>query len=192
MKSRFYTLCPDITILNTNYTSSDTQKTDNLTICPQCGGKVHGHGARPRQATTNGVKNWCQVQRFLCPRCKKTFTRLPYFLVPFKHYVASEIEGALRHIFNGGKISKAPSGAAESTLWRWRNEFSRQMQEWAGLLEAKIFRLSRRAPSFVRLLSHPLKRLEEALSHLPTLPFQWTVMVKTLWWLNPSHPLYLS
>jgi len=102
--------------------------------------------------------------------------------------VAQEIEGVLRHLYNGSKLSEAPSAAEESTLRRWRNEFSRKMQEWAGLLESMVFKLSHRAPSFIKLLSHPLRRLEKALSRLPALPFQWTVLIKTLWWLNhPTH-----
>ena len=113
---------------------------------------------------------------------------MPPDLIPHKQYVAAEIEGALRHIFEGGKVSDAPSGAAESTLWRWLKEFSYKMQEWAGLLEARIFRLSGQIPGFVRN-SHPLKRLEEALSKLQDLPAQWPVMVKTLWWLKKTHPL---
>jgi hypothetical protein len=119
-------------------------------------------------------------------------------LVPFKHFVASEIEGALRHIFGGGELAKAPSGASESTLRRWRDEFSRQMQEWAGALEAMIFQQYHQAFSLVRLSCHPLQRLEAALSKLPDyLPAQWPVMVKTIWWLkksfhsaqDKSHPL---
>jgi len=129
------------------------------------------------------------VARFLCSACGKTFTRLPEFLLPFKHYVAAEIEEALRHIFKGYELSKAPSGASESTLRRWRNEFNSQMQNWAGTLEAMIFQRSHQAPSLVRLLTDPLKRLEEALSNLPDLPSQWPAMVKTLWWLSTSHPL---
>lgn len=151
---------------------------------------MHGHGTRPRQAKATGVeKQQCQARRFRCHRCKKTFTCLPAFLLPFKHYIASEIEGALRHIFEGGKISDAPSGASESTLWRWLKEFSRKMQEWAGLLEAMIFQRSGRAASLVRLPSNPLKRLERALSKVQDLPSQWPVMVKALWWLKKSHPL---
>ncbi|MDP2729581.1 MAG: hypothetical protein Q8O55_03755 [Dehalococcoidales bacterium] len=65
------------------------------------------------------------------------------------------------------------------------------MQQWAGLLEARVFKLFKRTPSFIELSSHPLKRLEKALSQLPDLPSLWTVMVKTLWWLNPSHLLCL-
>jgi hypothetical protein len=103
--------------------------------------------------------------------------------------VASEIEAALRHIYDGGELSRSPSGADESTLRRWRDEFGRKLQEWAGILESWIFKLYRRPPNFIKLLSHPLKRLEEALSHLPALPHRWVVMVKALWWLKISHPL---
>jgi len=106
--------------------------------------------------------------------------------------VAEEIEGALWHWCDGGKLAWAPSVAEESTLWRWRKEYNRRMQEWAGLLESKVFKLFNRPPSFIKLLSHPLKRLEEALSHLPALPSRWTVLVKTLYWLLISHPLCLS
>jgi hypothetical protein len=86
-------------------------------------------------------------------------------------------------------LSESPSAADESTLRRWRKEFSRKMLEWAGLLEAKAFKLFNKTPSFIKISSHPLKRLEKALSQLPALPSRWAVMVKTLWWLNPSYPL---
>ena len=103
--------------------------------------------------------------------------------------MASEIETSLRHIYDGGELSRAPSGADESTLRRWRNEFSRKLQEWAGLLESWVFKLYSRPPNFIKLLSHPLKRLEEVLSHLPALPPRWAALVKALWWLKISHPL---
>lgn len=151
---------------------------------------MHGHGARPRIAKVQGVKQWRRVQRFFCPCCRKTFTRLPAFLLPFKHYIAPEIEGVLRHLFDGGRLSYSPSGADESTLRRWWSEFRHKLPQWAGSLESRVFKLSRRIPSLIRH-SHPLKRLEEALSHLPTLPSGWTVLVKTLYWLLPSHPLCL-
>lgn len=150
---------------------------------------MHGHGFRSRQARATGLeKQQRQAHRFFCPGCKKTFTCLPSHLIPFKQYVAPEIEGALWHMLEGGKVSDAPSGAAESTLRRWRDEFSSKMQEWAGLLEAIIFSLSGRISGFVRDC-HPLKRLEEVLSRLPALPSRWTAMVKALWWLKKSHPL---
>lgn len=157
-------------------------------MCPRCGGKVHRHGVRPRIAITNGDKTWSQVQRFLCQSCKTSFTLLSGFLLPFKHYAAAEIEAALQHIFRGGEISKAPSGASESTLRRWRFEFTPKIQEWSGKLGEMIIRQCR-TPGLVGLAFDPLARLAEVLSRLPPLPGNWPVMVQAFWWLAKSHPL---
>ncbi len=153
--------------------------------------ELQGHGTRKRLARIQDTRQWCQARRFLCPKCKKTFTRLPDILLPLKHYIASEIEGALRHLFDGGKLSESPSGADERTLRRWLNEFSHKMQQWAGLLESRADELRNRDPGLLRNC-HPLKRLEETLSQLPALPSWWAVMVKALWWLKTSHPLCLG
>jgi hypothetical protein len=158
-------------------------------VCSTCGEKAQGHGTRERQFISDGVKQICQVQRFFCTECKKTFTILPHFLLPFKHYVASEIERILFHCFGGGKVSESPSGASESTIWRWRKEFDHKIVEWAGILEAKFIKLGKPTSGIMRCLSHPLKRLEESISCLPALPVQWTIITKVLWWLKNSHPL---
>jgi hypothetical protein len=135
------------------------------------------------------VKAWSQVQRFFCQGCKKSFTRLTEFLLPFKHYIVTEIEGALQHIFKGGELSKAPSGASESTLRRWRNEYQPKIQEWSGRLEDLMIGQCR-TPDLLRLTFDPLARLAEVNTRLPPLlPGNWPVMVKTLWWLAKSHPL---
>jgi hypothetical protein len=116
---------------------------------------------------------------------------LPAILLPRKHYVAAEIEKVVHHFLDGGKLSELSfSDACESTVRRWLKEFSQKLPQWAGLLEARIFSLSGQIPSFIRD-SHPLKRLEAALTRLPPLPSWWTVMVKALWWLENSHPLCL-
>lgn len=117
---------------------------------------------------------------------------MPAELLPHKHYVAAEIEKVVCHFLDGGKLSELSfSEASESTVRRWLKEFSQKLPQWAGSLEARIFGLSRQIPRFIRD-SHPLKRLEEALSQLPALPPWWTVMVKTLWWLEKSHQLCLA
>jgi hypothetical protein len=150
---------------------------------------VHGHGTRKRHAIVDTVEKWFLVDRFLCTACKKTFTLLPDFILPFKHYAAAEIERVLGYLFGGGVLSESPSLAGESTLYRWRREFRGKMQQWAGLLEAQVFKLFNLTPILIEMSSLPLTRLQKALSQLPTLPSRWTVIVKTLWWLNPSHPL---
>lgn len=116
---------------------------------------------------------------------------MPANLLPHKHYVAPEIEKVVRHCLEGSKLSELSfSEASESTVRRWLKEFRQKLPQWAGALETRIFGLSQQIPGFIRD-SHPLKRLEEALSRLPPLPAWWTVMVKTLWWLKTSHPLCL-
>ncbi|MBI2853736.1 MAG: hypothetical protein HYX87_02295 [Chloroflexi bacterium] len=115
---------------------------------------------------------------------------MPHFLLPFKHYVAAEIELVLRHLFDGGRLSESPSGADDSTLRRWWNEFSHKLGQWAGALESLAYQLFSRSPSLIRH-SHPLHRLEEVLSRLPSLPRHVGVMVHALWWLTGAHQLRL-
>jgi hypothetical protein len=158
---------------------------------------VWGNGSRPRQGkatnkvTGEGETHQYQACRFFCPQCQKSFTSLPADLLPDKHYVAAEIEDVVGHLLAGGKVSNAPSAADASTMRHWLKEFGQKLPQWAASLEDMIFQRSGLAPSLVRLLSNPLKRLEEALSRLPPLPSRCTVMVKTLWWLENSHPLCL-
>jgi hypothetical protein len=125
-----------------------------------------------------GVRRLVTVRRFRCITCKRTFTRLPDFLLPFKRYVATEIEAVLRHIYDGGVLSRSSCEADERTQWRWKGEFHRKLKEWAGILESWVFTLHHRLPNLFRYISHPLKRLEEDLSHLPPLPSHWAVLVK--------------
>jgi len=130
------------------------------------------------------------VRRFQCSSCHKTFTCLPDILLPFKHYVAGEIEGVLRHLLGGGKLSEAPSGADDSTLRRWWEEFRHKLPQWAGALESLAYRMFSHSPSLIRHCD-PLRRLEEALSRLPSLPSRCAVMVRALWWLERAHQLRL-
>ena len=160
--------------------------------CPHCGGKVHKHGTRLRSYKIGDIKKWCRVWRFCCRKCGKTFTRLPWFLIPYKRYIAQEIEGVLYHLYSGGKLTKAPCFAEESTLRRWRKEFSYKIHQWAGLLESGVYKLLCRTTGIIRLSTDPLKRLKKALYRLAPLPSRWALMVKALYWILPSHPLCLS
>jgi hypothetical protein len=110
--------------------------------------------------------------------------------LPFKHYIALEIEAVLRHLFEGGKLAGAPSGADERTIRRWWKEFRHKLPQWAGALSSRSFEISRRVQSLVRH-SHALGMLEEAVGRFPVLSSRWPVMVKALYWLKTSHPLCL-
>lgn len=136
-----------------------------------------------------GEKKWCRVRRFRCTSCNKTFSRLPDFLLPYKHYVAREIEQVLQ-TFSGIKPSaQLSTGAEESTLRRWRKEFLHKMQHWAGSLEAKAQEWFQRGHSLLTVPSQPMRRLELAVSLLPKLPPRWPLFIQAIYWLQPSHPL---
>jgi hypothetical protein len=146
------------------------------------------HGTRLRVYLYLGQKQYCQVERFYCPDCHQTFTRLPAYLLPFKRYTADEIEAALQHLAAGGAFAQSPGDADERTLRRWMIEFRVKMQDWAGRLEAILLRLRQRLISLTGIVVNPFHRLQSVLSEYPGLPAQWTLLVKALWWLQKSHP----
>jgi hypothetical protein len=93
----------------------------------------------------------------------------------------------LREIAKGHPLTQVSSGAEESTLRRWRQEFQGKIQSWAGQLEAKAQELLGVQTSLLNMSSQPLKRLEQALLRLPDLPFHWVTLVKALQWVHPTH-----
>lgn len=95
-------------------------------------------------------------------------------------------------MYDGGNLSLSPSGAEESTLRRWYREFNHKMKGWSGLLYGKVMEFRNQLLGLIQLSGHPLERLKQILSMLPELPLRWTVLVKVLWWINPSHPLSLG
>jgi hypothetical protein len=109
-------------------------------------------------------------------------------MLPFKHYIASEIEGVMRHLLGGGTYDHSPSLADVSTIKRWWKEFSHKLSQWAAFLEALIYAFSQQTANLINHFGL-LKRLEEALARLPALPTRWPVMVKTIWWLSTTYPL---
>ena len=138
-----------------------------------------------------GEKKWCRVRRFSCMCCHKTFSRLPNFLLPYKHYVTQEIEQALLAPEGVASCALISSSAEESTLRRWRKEYHYKMQHWAGILEAKAQEWFQQYQSLLDLSVQPLQRLRQARSLLPELPHRWPLLTQAIHWLSPSHPLCL-
>lgn len=67
-------------------------------------------------------------------------------------------------------------------------EFRGKMQDWAGELESILLRLKQHVASFTRLPLNPLHHLQSILAEYPVLPSHWTLLVKTLYWLQKSPP----
>ncbi len=153
-----------------------------------CQKPLQRYGSRKRSYIHLGQKQFCQVERFYCPDCNRYFTRLPPFLLPFKRYTVDEIETALQHLEAGGTLAQSPGEADESTLRRWLKEFRGKIRDWAGQLESILFHLKQGIAGVIRLPLNPLQRLQSILAEYPVLPSPWTLLVKTLYWLQKSHP----
>ena len=54
--------------------------------CPICGNRtIVGHGLRRKQAH-DSQRDWIRIRRGRCPPCRKTFTILPVWSLPYCHY----------------------------------------------------------------------------------------------------------
>ena len=66
-------------------------------ICPHCGGKISRHGVYYRK------KAGVLIQRYKCCGCGRTFSFLPPFLLPHKHYAVSDMAEAIEEYVLGEK-----------------------------------------------------------------------------------------
>jgi hypothetical protein len=82
--------------------------------CPDCGGKLSGHGKDNRHIKNeHGEKEWYQISRTKCQGCKRTHSMLPDFMLPYKHYQADIIESVIDEVDPFFAIE-------ESTIYRWK------------------------------------------------------------------------
>lgn len=102
------------------------------------------------------------MKRFRCCVCRKTFTVLKRFMLPFKHHAASEIE----EVLSGDK--ECGTHADERTIGRWRKAFHTVLPALCTLLEdlaEAVFgsKVSLSAPPGSSLPpGSPMKRLRRA------------------------------
>jgi hypothetical protein len=112
-------------------------------------------------------------------------------MVPYKHYAASEIEEVLKE---AEKAEKEPATdlpetyAEESTMQRWKKDFSEQMPLMAGQLEQIAADLGMGKSSLIRLSEKPLQRLRAAVDVLQELPSKISSLAYAFWLLI-SHPV---
>jgi hypothetical protein len=83
--------------------------------CPVCGrDTIIGHGRRPRQCHDN--RHDCiWVRRGICEPCKKTFTILPDWLVPFGHYSLHCRQQSCERIAAGDSAAQAAPHCKDAT-----------------------------------------------------------------------------
>lgn len=76
--------------------------------CPSCGyrGMLHRHGFYERNIVTLQEHLVYRVQRFKCPSCNKTFSRLPSCLIPYFIYSFDVVIFCLYSVFNLSQKSK--------------------------------------------------------------------------------------
>ena len=91
-------------------------------VCPDCHCSLRCHDHRERYVTMKcGKRLQLSVPRGICPSCGRLHTVLPNFVVPYKHYGTTVIQG----VVDGKDLDTCL--AEDSTMQRWRREF-RQME----------------------------------------------------------------
>jgi len=146
--------------------------------CPDCSqDSIIGHGRRRKQAHDE-THDWIRIRRGLCKLCRKTFTILPPFSLPYTHYSLLARSQALRRYFvehrsleTAAPLVKDPHRVADpSTLRRWFRELDSSPTPYSVLRKT------------VKAVSHWLARVE--LLRYGALQLSWPTVVpflKQLW-----------
>jgi hypothetical protein len=105
--------------------------------CPCCAGELYVMGSRPRLWVLNsGERRRLIIRRMRCTKCHKIHHELPDLLVPYKHYDAQSIEGAL------ADPTYTDVAADESTILRWLSWFTAWSVYASGVLTSLSLRFN--------------------------------------------------
>jgi hypothetical protein len=78
-------------------------------ICPICGkpNDTIKDGNRDRTYIDRDTGEYCtiSVKKWYCKKCKKYFTELPKFLMPYKRYMKKEVEAVIKNYITNAKVS---------------------------------------------------------------------------------------
>lgn len=93
---------------------------ENVTICPNCGGKLRYYGRTNRIICYgNGKRRKISIKRMKCGDCGSYHRELPTDIIPYKHYDAEIIRGVVE-----GFITPETLGyedyPCEMTMLRWK------------------------------------------------------------------------
>jgi hypothetical protein len=104
--------------------------------CSICGSLTHFHQWKMRNAwsSESAIKKIPLLQ-VICTNasCKATHVIIPDFLFPYKRYIGAEIEAAIEPA-SSKKVAANITGAEESTIRRWKNQFARRLSERLNIL----------------------------------------------------------
>lgn len=104
---------------------------------PCCGGSLCVVGSRPRiWFKSSGEKVKLIIRRLYCDSCRRIHHELPDLLVPYKHYDAESIEGAV------SEPPRTDIAADDSTIARWKRWFPDWAVYAAGCLQALAIRFN--------------------------------------------------
>lgn len=94
--------------------------TNDILVCPNCGGRLLKRGAVKRLIRTDyGVKKFIKIKRYSCKNCGKWHRQFPDYIVPYKQYTRPIIEGFVNDILSveDFRFEDFPS---ECTIFRWK------------------------------------------------------------------------
>ena len=111
--------------------------------CPLCAGcqRLHKHGCYPRYRGLEGELR-VMVQRFLCPRCRRTWSLIPQDMMPYLSVPVLRFQALADEAWAGGDPRPPPATVKES-----------------GFIRRQFRSLSERVPFLCNLLGQllPLK-----------------------------------
>jgi len=95
--------------------------------CPLCGGIVRFRDRKSRKVKRSGGEVWhFRLRRMLCEECETLHTEIPEIIQPYKHYDSETIQGVI-----DGTDDSLVCTADDSTIHRWKTEFSKATTEIA-------------------------------------------------------------
>ena len=113
------------------------------------------------------------------------------FMLPHKHYSGPEIEEVLSVFEAGASVNSVETGAEESTLQRWKQQFRSLIPLLSGQLEELAHQFFDKKTSLSIIPDRPLWRLKRALGLLEAPDPGWTILGRSFF-LALAHPLCLG
>ena len=142
-----------------------------LITCTVCGGKTHSHGGYWRNAwcSENSEKEKLWIVRVRCANkvCGITHALIPDFLIPFKKYVACEVEDAVSEQLKRHRIANFNTEADESTIRRWWRQYKERTAKVANELESLLMKEYAKMVSLLKADVVGVKRLKILIERFP-------------------------